>query len=193
MVELRFGSTRLDQDDIPVLDHVILALRHDLPRRLDGRLVLQFPQYIVIVDDALDERLLEIPVDDAGGLWRLGPLPDRPLPHFVGAGGEKAAEVHHLPHGDDDLGQGRLGAELLAFLVGDGVGLEAREAFLEGDGHWDDGVAGGVLLDPFGDFGEVLVLLADVVFFAEVDEVDDGFGGQEEEGVDDFDLEFLVS
>ena len=43
-------------------------------------------------------------------------------------------------------------------------------------------------LDPFGDFGEVFVFLSDVVFFAEVDEVDDWFGGEEEEGVDYFDL-----
>ena len=34
-----------------------------------------------------------------------------------------------------------------------------------------------MLFDPFGNFGEVFVLLPDVVFFAEVDEVDDRFGG----------------
>ena len=34
----------------------------------------------------------------------------------------------------------------------------------------------------------MFVLLAQVVFFREVDEVDDGFGAEEEEGVDDFDL-----
>ena len=45
-----------------------------------------------------------------------------------------------------------------------------------------------MFFDPFGDFGEVFVFLADVVFFGEVDEVDDGFGGEEEEGVDYFDL-----
>ena len=45
-----------------------------------------------------------------------------------------------------------------------------------------------MFLDPLGDFGKVLVLLPDVVLFAEVDEVDDGLGGEEEEGVDDFDL-----
>lgn len=45
-----------------------------------------------------------------------------------------------------------------------------------------------MFFDPFGDFGEVFVFLADVVFFAEVDEVDDWFGGEEEEGVDYFHL-----
>ena len=46
----------------------------------------------------------------------------------------------------------------------------------------------GVFLYPFGDLGEMFVLLADVVFFAEVDEVDDGFGGEEEEGIYYLDL-----
>ena len=46
-----------------------------------------------------------------------------------------------------------------------------------------------MFFDPAADGGEVLVLLADVVFFGEVDEVDDWFGGQEEEGVDYFHLE----
>ena len=69
-----------------------------------------------------------------------------------------------------------------------GVAFEAGEAFFEGDGKGDDRVAGGVFFDPFGDFGEVFVFLADVVFFAEVDEEDDGLGGEEEEGVYYFDL-----
>ena len=45
-----------------------------------------------------------------------------------------------------------------------------------------------MLLDPLGDLGQMLVLLPDVVAFGQVDEEDDGLGGQEEEGVDDFDL-----
>ena len=45
-----------------------------------------------------------------------------------------------------------------------------------------------MLLDPGGDLGEVLVLLPDVVTLAQVDEVDDGLGGKEEEGVDGLDL-----
>jgi hypothetical protein len=34
----------------------------------------------------------------------------------------------------------------------------------------------------------MLVLLSDVVFLAQIDEVDDWLGGEEEERVDDFDL-----
>ena len=187
--QLRLGRPRLDQNDIPILDHIILTLGHHLARRLDRRLILEFLQHVVVVHDALDKRLFEIAVDDTRGLGRFGALADGPLPDLVGAGGEEAAEVHHLAHGDDDLGEGGFGAEGFAFGVGGSVGVEAGEALFEGDGHGDDGVTGGVLFDPLGDFGEVFVFLADVVFFTEVDEVDDGFGGEEEEGVDDLDLD----
>ena len=45
-----------------------------------------------------------------------------------------------------------------------------------------------MFLNPFSDFREMFVLLPDVIFFAEVDEIDNGFGGEEEERIDDFDL-----
>ena len=45
-----------------------------------------------------------------------------------------------------------------------------------------------MFLDPLGNFRQMLVLLPDVVLFGEVDEIDDGFGGKEEERVDYFDL-----
>lgn len=45
-----------------------------------------------------------------------------------------------------------------------------------------------MLLDPFGNLGEVLVLLPDVVTLAQVDEVDNGLRCEEEEGVDGLDL-----
>lgn len=45
-----------------------------------------------------------------------------------------------------------------------------------------------MLLDPLGNLRKVLVLLPDVVALTEVDQVDDGLGGKEEERVDDLDL-----
>ena len=45
-----------------------------------------------------------------------------------------------------------------------------------------------MLFDPFGDLGEMLVLLSNIVPLAEVDEVNDGFGTEEEEGIYDFNL-----
>ena len=119
---------------------------------------------------------------------RLGPLSDRPLPHLIRACGEKTTQVQCLPHGGDDLGKGRFGTEGFALFFCFGVAFKPSKAFFEGDGKGDDGVAGGVLFHPFRDFGKVFVFLADVVFFAEVDEEDDGFRGEEEEGVYYFDL-----
>ena len=43
-------------------------------------------------------------------------------------------------------------------------------------------------LHPFSDFGQMLVLLPDVVPLAKVDQEDDGFGSEKKERVDDFDL-----
>jgi hypothetical protein len=50
-----------------------------------------------------------------------------------------------------------------------------------------------VLLDPFGNLGQILVLLSNVVFFAEVDKEDNGFGGKKEKRVDNLDLTIGVS
>ena len=82
-----------------------------------------------------------------------------------------------MPHGGDNFGKRGFGAERFALFFGGCFGIEAGEAFFEGDAKRDDWVARRVFFDPFGDFGEVFVLLADVVFLAEVDKEDDGFGG----------------
>lgn len=54
------------------------------------------------------------------------------------------------------------------------------QLLLELDGEGDDvGALPAVLLDPRNDLGQVLALLAHVVFHGQVDQVDDGFGGDE--------------
>ena len=45
-----------------------------------------------------------------------------------------------------------------------------------------------MFFDPFGNLGKMLVLLSDIVFLAEIDEVDNWFRGKEEERIDDLDL-----
>ena len=45
-----------------------------------------------------------------------------------------------------------------------------------------------MLFHPFGNLCEVLVLLSDIVLFAEVDEVDDRLGCEQEERIDYFNL-----
>lgn len=47
-----------------------------------------------------------------------------------------------------------------------------------------------MLFDPFGNLGKMFILLSDVIFLAEIDEVDDRLGTEEEEGIYDFDLVF---
>ena len=109
------------------------------------------------------------------------------MPNLISTSCEEAAEVESLAHSDDDLGQDGLGTDGLLlfsrFCVSHG-----SEALLVCDGDGDDRVAGSVLFNPLRDLGQVLVLLADVVLLAEVDEEDDGLGRKEEERVDDLDL-----
>lgn len=102
------------------------------------------------------------------------------MPDLVGTSREEGAKVKRLAHSRDDLGERALGAELLALFLDFSVTLETSKTVLERNGDGNDGVAGCVLLDPFGDLGKVLVLLSDVIFLAEVDEEDDGLGAEEQ-------------
>jgi hypothetical protein len=176
---LRLCRASLDEDDITILDNVVLALGHDLALRLDGSLITLFPQHAVVVHNDLDERLLKVTMDDTGSLRCLGAVAQRPLPNLVGTGCEKAAEVECLAHGDDDLGKDRLGADDL-LLFNSLLVRHGGQALLVCDGDGNDWVAGSVLLDPLGNLGQMLVLLADEVLLAEVDQEDDGLGGKEE-------------
>lgn len=96
-------------------------------------------------------------------LRRFCPLPDTPLPHFVGTRGEEAGKPQRSPHGDNDLADGALNAEFLAFR-GDLIVTETGEAFLERYRERDDDVAGAVLINPGFDLVEVFIFLADIVF-----------------------------
>ncbi len=64
-------------------------------------------------------------------LGSLGSLPNGPLPNLIRARGEEAPQVQALSHGDDDLGQRRLGSQRLTFLLGFSLGWKPRQAFLE--------------------------------------------------------------
>lgn len=102
-------------------------------------------------------------MDNPCRLRRLRPLPNAPLPHLVRACSEEACESQRRPHRDDDLANGALGTEFLAFCGGLFV-AEAGEAFLERNRERDYDVASAVLFDPGSDLWEVLVFLADVIF-----------------------------
>jgi hypothetical protein len=188
LFRLTLGGTGLDQQDVSVLYDVLLALRHDLTLGLDLGLVTQLLEHVKVVHNSLDESLLEVRVDNTSGLGGLDTKADGPLADLIGTGGEETAKTQGLAHLEDDLGQSRVGTNVLALLEGSSLRLELGQTLLERDGERDNGVASGVLLDPLGNLGKVLVLLANVVPLRQVDEVDDGLRRQEEKRVDDLDL-----
>src|SRR6266699_3430290 len=87
------GGASLDKQDVAVFDHIILSLGHHLTLCLDLGLVPKLLKNSEIVHDGLDERLLEVSVDDPGRLGSFGPVADRPLPHLVLTNSEEASQV----------------------------------------------------------------------------------------------------
>ena len=73
-------------------------------------------------------------MDDPRSLRRLCPIPNSPLPHLICSRREEAAEIKHLPHGRDDLGQRRFCTKLFTFLRCFRLSLETCETLLESDG-----------------------------------------------------------
>lgn len=186
--DLALGGTGLDEQDIAILNDVFLALGHDLTSSLDFSLITILPQGTVVIRNGLDEGLLEIGVNNTGSGRGLGVLTDSPLTDFIRTGGEEAGQVQGSAHGSDGLGQTRLGAELLALLCGSGVIAHQGETLFKAGGDGQDGGTGRVGLAPLKQTGEVLVLLADVVLLAQVDQVHDGLGSEQEQRVDDLNL-----
>lgn len=185
---LALSSTGLDEHNVTILHYVVLTLGHDLALGLDLGFITKLLDNAKVVDNSLDKSLLKVGVDNTGSLGSLGAVADSPLADLVGSRCEEAAQLERLAHLDNQLGQGRLGANVLLLLLGLLLSLVASQTLLERDGDGNDGVALGVLLDPLGDLGEVLVLLSDVVLLRQVDKIHDGLGRQQEERVDDLNL-----
>lgn len=127
-------------------------------------------------------------VDDTRSGWCLETLPDSPLTDLIRTGGEEAGQVEGSTHGGDHLGKTRLGSQLLALLLSGSVTAHKSQALLEGSRDRDQRIPRRVLLDPLEHLGKVLVLLADVVLLAKVNEVDDRLSRKKEKRVDGFDL-----
>ena len=187
-IDLALGCTSLDQQNISILDNIILALGHNLSGSLGGAFVAVLLQSVIVVNNGLNESLFEIRVNDTSSSWSLDTLPDGPLSDFIRTGGEKAVQVQDMTHGSDDLGQTGLGSEVLALFLDGSVITQLGQALLEGGGDGEKRIAGRVGLDPLDNLGEVLVLLADVVPLAQVDQVHNGLGCEEEERVNDLNL-----
>lgn len=190
---LALGSTGLDEEDITILNNVVLALGHDLTSSLDGTFIAKLLQKSKVVHDGLDEGLLKVSVNNTGGSRGLGALADGPLADLISASSEEAGQVQGLTHGSDDLRQTGLGAQLLALLGGGSIVAHQGQTLLEAGRDGKDGAVGRVGLDPLEQRRQVLVLLADVVLLAQVDQVHNGLGSEQEQGIDDLDLKQSLS
>src|SRR6185437_11231581 len=82
--------------DVAVLHHVILPFEPELARV--ARAGLTGKRHIIIIGNGLgaDEALLEIGMDDAGGLWGASALGHGPGPRFLWPGGEIGNEPQEL-------------------------------------------------------------------------------------------------
>ena len=77
-----------ERDHVAVLPHVVLALNAGLAFGTSLGNRASADEVLEADDLGLDKTLLEIGVDDAGGLRGLGPLRDRPCASFLRAGRE---------------------------------------------------------------------------------------------------------
>lgn len=115
-------------------------------------------------------------MDFAGGLGGGCPSGDGPGAAFVGAGGEEGDESEEVVAGADGAGHAAFGdagcgAEFGGFFVGEFV-----EVHFEFSAHDGDVAAGAAIF--FAVFGFEL-LASGEVFFADVEEEEEGFGGEE--------------
>ena len=120
--------------DVAVLHDIILALDSEFAGGAAGKLGLERDEVIVLYDLGADETLLEVGVDDSGGLRGLVALVDGLGADLIGAGGEECMEVEQRVGGLDEphharLLKSELFKEHLPFLVGlklGDVGLNLR-------------------------------------------------------------------
>lgn len=132
-------------------------------------------------------------MNDTRGSWCLDTLSDCPLADLIRTGGEETGQVENLTHGSDHLRKTRLGSDLLAFFLDGSVVTHKSQTLFKGCRDGDQRLSAGVVLDPFEHLGKVLVLLAEVVLLAQVDQVDHRLSCKQEEGVDNFHLMIIVS
>lgn len=127
-------------------------------------------------------------MNDTRSSWCLETLPDSPLTDLIRTGGEETGQVEGRTHGGNHLGKNRLGSQLLTLFLSGLITAHKSQALLEGSRDRDQRIPRRVLFDPFEHLGEVLVLLADVVLLAKINEVDDRLSRKKEKRVNGFDL-----
>jgi hypothetical protein len=121
-------------------------------------------------------------LDDTGCLRSLRALPDRPGPNLIRPTRKVPNQLQAAVPSLRNLWQRarRANLLLLLFLL---CCLEWCQSFLHSDREGDERIARVVRIYPGLYLGQPFVLFADVISFREVDEVRDGFGGEELETV----------
>jgi len=92
-------------EDVAVLHDIFLAFLAQLAGIAGAGFAVE--RDIIVVGDGLgaDESPLEVGMDFAGGLRRLGAFLDRPGARFLGADREESDEVEEVVAGTDDAGE----------------------------------------------------------------------------------------
>lgn len=127
-------------------------------------------------------------MNNARGLRRLSSFTDCPLPNFIWASGEETTQMKHASHSCDYFWKHWFRSEPLAFLCCFSIIFKTRQTLFKGDWNRNYGVSRGVCLDPLGNLGKMLVFLANVISFAQVDKVNDRLRCKKEKRIDNFDL-----
>src|ERR1700691_370524 len=83
------SDVEADLEDITVHYFVLLAFDPQLADVASGRPRAQLEQLVPVHDLRTDKATLEVGMDDAGALRRLGARPERPGPALFVPGGEK--------------------------------------------------------------------------------------------------------
>lgn len=174
---LALSNVEPEEDDIAVLHNILLSFLNVLSLCLHRLLVTQRHQIFVFHDLSTNEPLLEVSVDHSRSLRRLCQFSHCPASHLIGSRSEIVDKVQCVIASLDDLGNHRpffliLVLKLLSFVLG-----TVR-----------DDLSGNVLINPFLDFLEPLVLLADEVILAEVHQIDNRLSSDQPMSVQDTDL-----
>lgn len=181
------ASVEFEEDNVPILDGIVASLLAVLARRFGGHLAALGLEVLEVHHFGHNETLLEIRMNASSCLWRLGALQNGPSLNLIGSRGEEVLQLQCLVAGHNDLVQHalafRLRLERLALQV-----ILLAQLLLKGAREGYEQCTRIVLIDPFLNLRQPLVLLAYEVLIRQIHQIDDRLGGQEQILVQRLDL-----
>merc|ERR1719151_181043 len=150
---LSFGQTsasiELEEDDVPVLHNVVLALLAITPSRLHCCFRAVLLKGSKLHDLSHNESLLKVCVDPASCLWSSAASLDRPSFHLILSCCEKVLQLERFVSLDNNLVQDGSALGLLAIRLPLIVCLKVHQLLLKGSREGDDGGTGIILVNVF--------------------------------------------